>query len=164
MECDLAHWDDSRRPDARKDPPTAATAPRDRRCDGRSAKDPAARWRQAIRRLAGSLGAWRTASREPTRSDRKRRGFGCRTAGRRSLARASRYRPGSPAAAAGRSPNARCSVPGLHCKRRGTLTSRSDQASHEDRRRRREYCRADCRRLGRDGGGALAGARAALGR
>ena len=59
--------------------------------------DPAALWRQAIRFSAGSPGAGRTASREPTQSNRKRRRFGRRTVGRRSLARASRYRPASPA-------------------------------------------------------------------
>ena len=49
--------------------------------------------------------------------------------GRRSLARASRHSPGSLAAAAGRSPNARRSGQGLRCKLRGTLASRSDRAS-----------------------------------
>ena len=69
--------------------------------------------------------AWRIASREPTRSDRKRRRFGRRAVGRRSLGRASRYRPTSPAAAAGRLSNARRSGRALHCKRRGTPASRS---------------------------------------
>ena len=68
----------------------------------------------------GVSGAGQTASREPTRSDRKRRRFGRRTVGRRSLARASRHRPASPPAAAGLSPDARRSGPGLHCRRRGT--------------------------------------------
>ncbi len=69
--------------------------------------------------------AWRIASREPTRSDRKRRRFGRRAVGRRSLGRASRYRPASLAAAAGRLSNARRSGRALHCKRRGIPASRS---------------------------------------
>ena len=104
-------------------------------------------------RVRRGLRVGRTALREPTRSDRKRRRFGRRSFGRRSLVRALRYGPASLAAAAGRSPNARRSGRGPHCKRPGTLASRSGRAAREDRRRQRECCRADCKRQGRDGGG-----------
>jgi hypothetical protein len=107
MECDFVHCRRTSLARCARRPSDRGEGAERSRCDGRSANHPAALWRPAIQRSAESQCAWRRALREPTQPDQKSRRFGRRTVGRRSLARASRHRPASPEAAAGRSPNAR---------------------------------------------------------
>ena len=104
-----------------KTPPTAARAPRDRRLrrtlgerSGCTLAAGNSTVRAGLRVRANSVA--RAHAIEFERGDASGRLTGrCR-----SSARASRHRPASLPAAAGRSPDVRRSEPGRHCKRRGT--------------------------------------------
>ena len=153
MECDFVHWGRSLLARCTKRPSDCAESAERSTMRRTLGERSGCTFVTTNSAFGGVFGCVANSVARAPQSNRKRRRFGCRTVGRRSLARALRYRPASPAAAAGRSPNARRSGRVLHCKRRGNLTSRSDQASHEGRRRQRECCRADCRRRDRGGGG-----------